>query len=54
VKLWDLPTSQERVTLEWHMDTVCAVAFSPDGQTLAAGSFDGKAKLWPQEVLRPV
>jgi WD40 repeat protein len=33
-------------TLEGHVDQVWAVAFSPDGQTLASGSWDGTVRLW--------
>ncbi|MCM1973714.1 trypsin-like peptidase domain-containing protein [Streptomyces sp. G1] len=32
--------------LSGHDQTVDAVAFSPDGKTLATGSFDGTARLW--------
>ena len=33
-------------TLTGHTDSVRSVAFSPDGQTLASGNFDGSLKLW--------
>src|SRR5207248_8565559 len=37
-----------RLHLAWqaHTDTVRALAFSPDGRTLATGSWDGTIKLW--------
>jgi WD40 repeat protein len=35
-----------RVVLEGHTDIVDAVAFSPDGATLATGSVDGSVHLW--------
>ncbi len=37
--------------LAWqaHTDTVRALAFSPDGHTLATGSWDGSIKLWDIE-----
>ena len=39
VKLWDVTTGTNIATLEGHTDWVNSVAFSPDGTTLASGSY---------------
>ena len=46
MKLWDAATGQETLTLKGHTDSVSSVAFSPDGQRLASGSWDGTVKVW--------
>src|SRR3954454_11882543 len=35
-----------------HSNVVTSVAFSPDGRTLASGSWDGSIKLWDTEGAR--
>ena len=35
-----------RSTLKGHTEVAYAVAFSPDGKTLASGSLDNTIKLW--------
>ena len=35
-----------RATLRGHTQAVVAVAYSPDGKTLASASYDGTLKLW--------
>jgi eukaryotic-like serine/threonine-protein kinase len=48
VEIWDLvATEQSPVTLEGHTGPVTAVAFAPDGETLATGSWgDLAVRLW--------
>jgi WD40 repeat protein len=37
-----------------HTNIVISVAFSPDGKTLATGSFDGSVRLWDLATRRPI
>ncbi|HAV64463.1 MAG TPA: hypothetical protein DCY13_19105, partial [Verrucomicrobiales bacterium] len=55
VKLWDARTFQELVTLEGEGSLFMSVAFSPDGNVLAACNGNGELHLWrapPPEALR--
>ena len=45
VKLWDVGTPAEIATLQ-HDKWVWALAFSPNGQHLAAGDGEGSVKIW--------
>jgi len=43
---WQRQTHLEIKTLRGHTDTITSVAFSPDGQRIATGSWDRSAKVW--------
>ena len=45
-KIYDLKTKRERAVLKGHKGQVLSVAFSPDGSTVATGSFDFTVRLW--------
>ena len=44
--LYDAATGDEVALLTGHTDRVWSVVFSPDGQTLASGSWDETIRLW--------
>ena len=46
VRLRDLASGRLVGRLEGHADAVSCLAFSPDGSTLATGSYDRTVKLW--------
>jgi WD40 repeat protein len=46
VKVWDVATGQETLTLKGHTDWVTGLAFSPDGHRLISSSPDGTVRIW--------
>ena len=46
IRLWDLSTGQEFCALRGHPSWIHAVAFTPDGQTLASGCGDSIINIW--------
>ncbi len=46
ITVWDIESGQMVRRWSGHRDTIYALALSPDGQTLASGSYDQKIKLW--------
>jgi WD40 repeat protein len=46
VRQWDTTTGKLIRVFEGHKDALYALALSPDGRTLATGSYDQKIKLW--------
>ena len=47
VRVWDVRTGQELLSLEGHDSQINALAFSHDGSILDSCDHQGKVKLWP-------
>ena len=43
---WDVTTGTLLKTLPGHPGAITSVQFSPNGRTLASGSYDGTVLLW--------
>lgn len=54
VKVWNLETGEVRHTLRGHVWAVHCVAITPDGNTIASGSFDSNIKIWNAHTGRQI
>ncbi|OYD86537.1 hypothetical protein CDG77_34630 [Nostoc sp. 'Peltigera membranacea cyanobiont' 213] len=46
IKVWVLPTREEKLTIDAQSGSILCVAISPDGRNLISGCEDGTIKLW--------
>jgi WD40 repeat protein len=53
LQLWDVQGQKVKTSLKQHLKPVCSLAFSPDGSSLASGSFDQTAQLWDLSSCKP-
>jgi WD40 repeat protein len=46
VRVWDVESKREKLTLRGHGHVVSGVAFTPNGRWLLSGSLDGTIRVW--------
>jgi WD40 repeat protein len=46
VTIWDAASGEELLVLRGHDDGVSVTTFSPDGDRIVSGSWDGTVRVW--------
>ena len=46
IRLWDVASGEHLAAFWGHPTDIQTLAFSPDGELLASGSYDGTILLW--------
>lgn len=49
VRVWDVKTGELLRSYDWKVGAVTALAFAPDGLTVAAGGEKGQVVVWDWE-----
>ena len=44
--MWEATTGKELLTLKGHNDRIMSAAYSPDGQRIVTGGWDGMVIIW--------